>query len=136
MKTIRTGLAALILSVSHFAFAADPLAGAWELVSAKYSKPNGELIDEISGGKIKSLKILSKNRFTFITKAKDGKFISAGGGKYRIDGNKYVESVDYASEARMLGKDYVFSWQHANGDWLHKGMEDGVRIEEVWRRVK
>lgn len=136
MKTIRTGLAALLLSVSSFAFGAEPLAGAWELVSAKYSKPTGELIEEVNEQKMKSLKILSQNRFTFITQSKDGKFLSAGGGKYRIDGGKYIESVEYASEARMLGKDYGFSWQLANGDWIHKGLEDGVRIEEVWRRVK
>jgi hypothetical protein len=52
-----------------------------------------------------------------------------------MEGNQYIETLEYASDHKMLGKSYSFSYQLSNGDWIHKGMEDGVRVEEVWRRV-
>ena len=135
MKTMSRYMAAMVFCVGNAAHAAEPFAGSWELVSAKYVKQNGEVLDEDAAKKLKSLKILSKNRFTFITQAKDGKFVSAGGGTYRIEGKQYIESLEYASDPKMLGKAYSFSYRVSNGRWVHKGMEDGVHIEEIWRRV-
>ena len=124
-----------LLAGSTTAFACESLQGAWELSYAVYKDQQGKVVYEIKAGAEKSLKVLSKGHFSFITQDKDGKFSVAGAGTYTLDGGQYTEVVSYASLDRLLGKTYRFNCQMKDGLWIHTGNEDHLLIEEHWKRA-
>ncbi len=134
MKKMLTGLASLLLLFSSWSMAGD-LTGAWELEYAIYKNDKGEVVGEIKDKATLSRKVLSDNHFTFITWDKTGKFIVAASGTYNLNGEDYTEVIDSTSEARLMGKTYEFNCKLKDGVWIHKGLEDGVFIEEHWRRL-
>lgn len=135
MKKIYAGLMVLLLALGQWVTAGE-LTGAWELEYAIYKNQKGEVVGEIKDKATLSRKVLSDNHFTFITWDKTGKFVVAGSGTYTLKGESYKETVDATSEARLMGKTYDFNCTFKDGAWIHKGMEDGVLIEEHWRKVK
>lgn len=134
MKTMYAAIATLLLVYTQWAQASE-LAGAWELEYAVYKNPKGEIIAEIKDKSTLSRKVLSDQHFTFITWDKTGKFTVAGSGTYTLKDKDYKETVDATSEVRLMGKTYKFNCELKGGTWIHKGMEDGVLIEEHWRKV-
>lgn len=139
MVKIYVGVMALVMLLSANANAnanACKLAGAWELEYAIYRNNKGETVAEIKDKSTRSRKILSNQHFTFITWDKTGKFIAAGSGHYTLNGEQYNETVDATSEARLMGKTYEFTCSLRNDVWIHKGLEDGILIEEHWRKIK
>lgn len=114
--------------------AAHSLQGNWELVSARYTRANGETT-EVKAPQLRSLKVIGPSRFAFITVREDGSLARAAGGRYRIEGNKYIETIDYTSASHMRG-DYVFDWRIEGDLWYHTGTHEGVRFEEVWQRAQ
>lgn len=125
-----------------FCFAATPLQaaeptslqGSWGLKSAVYTKTDGTVI-KLSAEDLKSVKVLSKSYFSFVTVNKDGSFSSALTGTYQLKGNDYHETPQTGSVASMLNKTYEFKAKVEGDLWHHSGMEDGMKIEEVWQRL-
>lgn len=111
------------------------LKGTWELEYALYKNDKGEVVGEIKGKATLSRKILSEKHFAFITWDKAGKFSVAASGTYSLKGQDYSEVVDATSEKRLMGKTYHFNAVVKEDLWIHKGLEDGILIEEHWRRV-
>ena len=136
MRTVKGLWVMLILTASSTTLACESLEGAWELDYAVYKDQQGKVVHEIKGDGEKSLKILSARYFSFITQAKDGKFVVAGAGTYSLDGSKYTEVVTSTSMDRLMGKTYQFNCQMKNGIWIHSGSEDHLLIEEHWKRAK
>lgn len=111
------------------------LKGTWELEYALYKNDKGEVVGEIKDKTTLSRKILSEKHFAFITWDKAGKFSVATSGTYSLKGQDYSEVVDATSEKRLMGKTYHFNAEIKQDLWIHKGLEDGILIEEHWRRV-
>lgn len=132
----KTLLAFLLGMVSPWTMACDSLVGAWELAYAVYKDEQGKVVYEIKEGSDRSIKILSAQHFSFITQAKDGKFVAAGAGTWSTKDDKYIEVVSYASLDRLMGKTYNFNCQLKDGVWIHTGKEDNVFIEEHWKPAK
>ena len=114
--------------------ASNPLQGSWELVSGRYVRADGT-VTEFKSPQLRSLKVISANRFSFITTREDGTFVRAAGGRVRVDGNRYVETIDATSASHMKG-DYEFTFRLDGDTWYHEGMHEGQRFEEVWRRTR
>ncbi len=110
------------------------LQGSWALKSAVYTKADGSVI-KVSGQDLKSVKVLSKSHFSFVTVNKDGSFSSALTGTYQLKGDSYQETPQTGSVAGMLNKTYEFKAKVEGDLWHHSGMEDGMQIEEVWVRL-
>lgn len=110
------------------------LQGSWTLKSAVYTKADGTVF-KLSTGDLKSVKILSKAHFSFVTVNKDGSFSSALTGSYHLKGDSYHETPEAGSVAAMLHKTYEFKAKVEGDLWHHSGMEDGMKIEEVWERL-
>jgi hypothetical protein len=89
------------------------------------------------------MKILNPTHFMFIQETIAGgerEFASAAGGRYELNGDTYIESLDYASWEDYKDSQAVFTWRLDGGRWYHKGVlnsPDGNKflIEEVWERV-
>lgn len=123
------------LFISSTAHSCEALEGAWELAYAVYKDQQGKVLHEIKSGSERSLKVLSRSHFSFITMGKDGKFSVAGAGTWSSAGGKYTEVVSHASLDRLLGKTYRFDCEMKDGAWIHTGAEDHLFIEEHWKRV-
>jgi hypothetical protein len=121
-------------TTSHPAHSADPLAGAWQFVSGRYTQPDGT-VEEASAPVLRSLKVLNASHFVYLTSRDDGTFVRSAAGSYRISGATYAEKIDASSAEIMRGKTYSFEWRIDGDLWYHSGIKDGVRLEEVWRRL-
>ncbi len=111
------------------------LTGAWELVSGSYIGADQVTIDYTQAG-IRSLKVLSETRFSFVTTAQ-GAFYAAAAGEYRAENGLYVEIPALASHAEMIGQRYEFQFRLEGDTWENSRWENGQRVEhEVWRRVR
>jgi hypothetical protein len=109
--------------------------GAWELVSGSYVDENNSVIN-YEEAEVKSLKVLSKNRFSFVTTSK-GAFYAAASGEYHVENGIYAEIPAYASYPSMLGQRYEFQYQLEGDTWTNSRWKDGVRVEhEVWKKVE
>ena len=129
----------LMVAIAFFGPAAlgcERMEGAWELTYAVYKDQDGKIVAEIKNGDTRSLKVLSKQHFSFITQGKDGKFEVAGAGTWSLDGDAYTEVVSYSSMDRLMGKTYRFKCEMRDGVWIHSGSEDHLLIEEHWRPAK
>ena len=118
----------------------SPLEGAWKQVEQKngdaqeYQKfPEGmEMINLVTGG-----------RFVWTVVSK-GRVVSVAGGKYRVDGDKYTETIEYVSgqgvPESFVGSTFDFTCK-VDGDTLHKVGTIQVngqdyKIDEKWERCK
>lgn len=108
--------------------------GAWELVSGSYVGEDQTVIDYLQA-EIKSLKVLSESKFSFVTTTQ-GAFYAAGGGDYTAENGLYVEVPRLASHPEMVGKHFEFQYRLQGETWENSRWQNGVRVEhEVWKRI-
>lgn len=114
-----------------------PHLGTWQLASFKYG--DDDKWTEAPKGERK-LKHITGTHFTWVAyEPGSGKVQSMAGGTYTLKGSAYTESIDYAGEGMTdyFGKKQSFTIR-VEGDKLHQSgqLSDGLKIEEVWQRVK
>ncbi|MDP2562495.1 hypothetical protein [Psychrobium sp. 1_MG-2023] len=108
--------------------------GTWQLLSGEYVDHNGELIN-YADLKLKSLKTINANHFSFITKSGD-EFWSAGAGTYQVEGNLYIETPIHTSYKIPANQQYTFSFELKGDKWYSSRFDGKKRVEyEVWQRV-
>ena len=111
--------------------------GTWQLVSIKY----GEAKDFSDYPKERRrLKMITATHFTWVdydTKTK--KVSSWACGAYSLHDGDYTETIEFVGEGMetYLGKKQTFTIK-IEGDKLSQSgqLSDGLKIEEVWQRVK
>jgi hypothetical protein len=131
----------LLASVSTILVACGPqgtanrqqtnIEGAWQMVSGTYTTPDTSIVLYSP-----QMKILTATHFAFGRMNPDGAF--AGGGEYRLDGNRYTEIVRYHSDPAANDTTLIFDAAF-DGDslWYHEGtIGPNFHLKEVWRRVK
>ena len=114
--------------------------GAWRLVTQK----NGELKEQTAvPDDERQIKLLADGRYSWTWFKKDGKVLFGLGGRYTIEGDKYIEHIEYAigdEFAQFVGKSAEFKSVFEAGKWRHKGVVkvNGMdyTIDEVWERLK
>lgn len=144
MKT-RFLILALTLALAAGAWA-QPHIGTWRIASATYT--NAQMKREsVDQSKHHELKIITPTHFMWITyepgKANPGKEAlgGAGGGRYTLDGIKYVETLEYASWEGYESNITDFSLR-VEGDRMYQmgalSNREGEKtiIEEEWQREK
>ena len=113
-----------------------PHLGAWRLVSYKYGETD-KWADAPQDQK--RVKLITDTYFTWVAYEASGKVQSMAGGKCTYNDATYTETIEYAGEgmAAYLGKKQSFTIR-VEGDKLHQSgqLSDGMKIEEVWERVK
>jgi hypothetical protein len=115
----------------------SPLDGAWRLVEQKNGDAQ-EYQKQAEGTEM--TKYVTGGRFIW-TIVQNGKLVSALGGKYKVDKDKYSETIDYyAGEGQesLVGKTFGFTWKLDGKNWLHAGTiqvnGQDVKIDEKWER--
>ena len=130
-----TFAACLTLGLAASHSAAPTVVGTWTLVSAK---ANGKAVDVPAGTTV--LKHITPTDFVFVYYTQQGLITAAGGGRYRLTGNHYEETVEYGvgeGMAPYIGKTEAFTLRLDGNRWYHSGTEhDGTVVEEVWERAR
>jgi len=111
--------------------------GTWQLVSLKYGE---ESKWSDAPPEQRRLKHITATHFTWVAyEGASGKVLTMAGGTYTLSEGAYAETIDYAGEGMTdyLGKKQSFTIR-VEGDKLHQSgqLSDGLKIEEVWQRVK
>jgi hypothetical protein len=111
--------------------------GTWQLVSFKYGETN-KWLDAPSTQK--KIKLITDSYFNWVQyEVSSGKVQGSAGGPYTMSGGNYTETIEFVGEGMTdyLGKKQSFTIR-VEGDKLHQSgqLSDGLKIEEVWQRVK
>ncbi len=116
--------------------AAEKVIGTWKLVSAKY---DGEESDVTKSGT--TLKHVTPGNFIWVTYDSESKEVTrSAGGTFTLDGEKYEETPRYGlgdDFEDVRDKPHAFTLKIDGDTWNHSGaLASGLKIEEVWERVK
>ncbi|QHT71128.1 hypothetical protein GXP67_32985 [Rhodocytophaga rosea] len=136
----------LLFFLSFRLIAQNNPVGTWKLLSAKYSSSTGE-VDYFNSYNKKETKIITPTHFMWMTQLPDSlnptrvKLASAGGGTYTMEGNNYIENLEYASwDGYAKDKtNFTLQTESNNNVMIQSGTikyPDGsfVKLEETWQR--
>lgn len=132
-----TLFAATLVAQQPAAKAGNSHLGTWQLISFKY----GDATDFTDSPKEqRRVKLITATHFTWVQyDAGTRKVESTAGGPYALEGASYTETIEFvgAGMETYLGKKQTFTIK-VDGDKLHQSgqLSDGLKIEEVWQRVK
>jgi hypothetical protein len=110
------------------------LLGTWRMLSAKFDGETTTLAE----GQVK-FKHVTPTHFFWFTHDGNGQVLRGAGGVYSLQGNVYVETVEYGVGSvfgTIVGRTHTFTFRIEGDQWFHTGNRaDGKSIEEVWVRV-
>ena len=106
---------------------ATDLIGAWTLVGTPDSEEETPT---------KRLKFFTGKHWLITEADDDGKVIFHHGGTYTLDGDEYVETIEYAIEESIsaVGQKFKFKIKVVGDKYTQIGVENPYN--EVWRRAK
>ena len=145
MKRVVFGIAAIIVLAVAVALSAQQETkqssrdhwGTWQLVSYKYGT-NQPGFNEPAQNQ-RRIKLITETHFTWVEFDSTTKEIKASaGGAYTLNGNTYTESMDFGlNMGTYIGQKHAFSIRVEGEKFFLSGsLADGLKIEEVWQRVK
>lgn len=123
-----------------------PIIGTWQLETGTLIEKGDTTITDYSKDK-SFIKIINATHFAFLLhdlkKGKDSTGIfSAGGGRYTLVDDKYIEHLEYCSDRAWEGHDFEFTISVTEDTFVQRGIEkiesegiDRINIEK-YRRVK
>jgi hypothetical protein len=115
-------ISAFAMLVCSIGVCAQDLNGAWKLISSN-GKP---FADEC-------IKIYSDGYFMFGVHSSNGAFIKAGGGKYMLNGDEYVEVPDFnTSDSTLVRKPLTYSISIKKDEVTLTGQGTS---KETWKKV-
>ncbi|MVN23341.1 hypothetical protein [Mucilaginibacter arboris] len=137
---------ALLLACNYKSEKSDAvnLKGTWQLLSATTITKGVEKVTNYTQNQ-QMIKIINDTHFAFLNHhlntAKDSSnHFDAGGEKYTLKGNQYVEHLDYYADKNWEGKMFNFTVTLKNDTLIQKGIEklekeniDRVIIEKYVR---
>ena len=114
------------------------LNGTWKLISGTIiTKGVSEVTDYTKGQSM--IKIINNTHFAFLShkwgvvKDSSNKF-DAGGGRYTLNGDQYMEYLDYYSDKNWEGKPFTFTVSIVNDTLIQRGLEK-VEKENIDREI-
>lgn len=119
--------------------------GTWELIATTTIQGDSTYQDDLTGKKM--IKIINDTHFAFlnhdINNGKDSlKVFVAGGGRYELTGNQYVEFLEYCNYREWEGNKFEFTVEMRGDTLFQTGIEKvealGVdrKIVEVYVKSK
>jgi len=123
-----------------------PLTGTWKLLSS-VTIDKGQRTDLDYTKNQQMIKIINDTHFSFlrhdVKRDQNGKNnFDAGGGRYTLSGDQYVEYLDYYNDPNWEGKNFKFKIQIKNDTLIQTGIEKveaaGIdrQITETYIRMK
>lgn len=110
----------------------NPLRGSWRLIAQQEVYVDTVIVRQKVDP---STKILNDSHFAFGFQSADGETVVAGGGRYTLKGDSYIEHIEYHSSPILVGRDIEFKVNLDGNKWHHSGQIGDYRLEEVWVRL-
>lgn len=139
-------LAVLFMTACHNSKPSVTLNGTYELMESTTIKGTDTILIEVDSSKSKMIKMFNDTYFSFfnhdLSKGVDSSamFVS-GAGNYVLQGNKYIENLEFCSYRPWEGKQFVFTMQIKGDTLIQEGVEEipelGIKqhITEKYIRV-
>ncbi len=111
--------------------------GTWQMESYKYGVTPSSFTSITPDRP--HIKLITANRFLWVTyDAGTKKILESAGGTYSLEGETYIESIDYGYNMdSYLGSKSNFKIKVEDGMFYLTGvLSDGYKIEEIWKKVK
>ena len=113
------------------------LVGTWALVSGQTITKNDTVFTDYTKGK-KMIKIINASHFAFLrhdlNHGKDSTTAdyAAGGGTYTLNGDEYVENLEYFNDRNWEGHSFHFKVRLSNDTLIQTGIEkiDSLGIDQ------
>ncbi|WP_404340348.1 hypothetical protein [Pseudoalteromonas mariniglutinosa] len=113
---------------------ANPLLGSWQFIEGKYAVEDGFVTAKAP--QLTSVKLITAGHFSYITE-KNGQFHYAGGGSYRLDNEKFIETFQYGNIPSLMGQTMAFDYKVEGDLWHHSLYKNGKLVEaEIWQKIK
>ncbi len=99
------------------------IVGSWKLVYGEIKEEDSIQVKDLS--KSNFIKLINKDHFAFFnqpTNGGDGFY--AGGGSYSLDGNNYVEKLEYIAVDEVRGHEFQFQIEIKGDTLIQSGIED------------
>jgi hypothetical protein len=109
------------------------IVGTWQMVSYNYGNGEQKVSEDT-----KAIKLITPSHFIWVRYTTNNKTIyNSGGGTYVLDGDNYIENVEFGAKPMipLLGKcTFIIKF---NGDQMFSSgsLSDGMKIEEVWKKL-
>lgn len=117
------------------------IVGTWKLVYGEIRENDSIQIRDIS--KSDFIKIINKTHFAFFNQRKgDSEGFYGGAGSYSLDGDNYIEKLDYIGNVQMRNHVFPFTIEIKGDSLIQKGIEEVAEINmkryimEKYIRVK
>ena len=126
---------------------ATPLEGTWQLISGTVIEKGDTTLTDYTKDK-NMIKIINTTHFAFLNhdlnKGKDSTNVVfvAGGGKYELKGDQYIEHLEYCNAREWEGNTFTFTLKIQNDTLTQSGIEkiEGIGVDrlniEKYVRVK
>lgn len=119
----------------------NDIMGTWQLVYGEIKTADSLEIKNLSNTEF--IKILNKDHFAFFNQVKGStEGFYGGGGTYTLEGNAYVEQLDYIGVNELRGHKFPFTIEIKGDTLIQSGIEDvpeaGIKrhIVEKYIRIK
>lgn len=124
-------LVVCLLACDSGANKAPSILGTWELVSAIKKEDGKEQNTFVSSREM--IKIITPTHFSFINhdlnKGEDSTaFFSAGAGTYILEGNVYIEQLEYCIARSWEGHQFSFEVELKGDSLIQKGVEQSEEL--------
>jgi hypothetical protein len=104
----------------------SPIDGTWKLVSSTTIKKTDTTITDFTQGQ-EMIKVINNTHFAFLRhdtgQGKDTAIFSAGGGTYKLAGDKYTELLQYCNDRGWEGHEFSFTVSLKADTLLQTGVE-------------
>ena len=109
-----------------------PLEGTWKLITSTVIEKGDTTVTDYSDG-VSMIKIVNATHFSFLNhdlnKGIDStSTFSAGGGRYSLAGDEYIEKLDYCSYREWEGNTFRFTVSIRDDSLIQQGVE---KIEDL-----
>ena len=125
--------------------------GTWQLVSATSERNDTVVRTDPPGTKM--IKIINADHFAFLNHnvkssgdtTKTAELFVAGGGSYKLEGNNYIEHLEYCTARAYEGNTFEFTVEIKGDTLVQSGVEklkdlglgeENVQLRETYVRVK
>jgi len=133
----------LFLFIGNSCCEKNQVEGTWELVSAKwYSDTN--IVEFPNSEYDRELKMFGKTHVFFIRQDTTNKdLFFSGGGTYKLEGNKYTETLEFSSWGGGIGSISTYECQFTDSMMITTGPLNeegdklpGFQLHEEWKKIE
>lgn len=106
----------------------NELIGTWKMVYGDITEYDSVKIKDLS--KTEFFKIINNSHFAFFNQVKDkNDGFYGGGGTYTLQGNQYIETLDFIASKGIRGQSFSFTIEFKGDTLIQHGLEEVKKLD-------